>query len=272
LLVAAVGYADDIRHLSANTRLTIHLFASAVASYWIFVVTGHAPSSMDWLSIGVFALAIAWVVNLTNFMDGIDGILGVQAVSVSLVAAGLCWIGHDGWLAELYLILAASSLGFLFLNWSPARIFMGDVGSGFIGFIYGALTLLSYWRGTLPVATGLILFGVFICDATYTLIVRAGRRCDLTVAHRDHAYQKAVQRGLSHGKVSSIVGALNFLWLAPWAYLSTRGHPIACLVLAYLPLVALALHYQAGLPHRPLARDVTAPPPGPPAPARWPGS
>jgi Fuc2NAc and GlcNAc transferase len=108
--------------------------------------------------------------------------------------------------------------------------------------------LLSHLRGTLPLETGLILFGVFICDATYTLIVRAGRGCDLTAAHRDHAYQKAVQRGLSHAQASSIVGAINSLWLAFWAYLSMRDHPVVCLLLAYLPLVAIAWHYQAGLP------------------------
>jgi Fuc2NAc and GlcNAc transferase len=248
LLVAAVGYVDDIRHLSARIRLAAHLCASAVASACIVVATRGAPSSMDGLWIGVFALGIAWLINLTNFMDGIDGILGVQAITVSLVAAGLCWIRHDEWTAHLFMILAASSVGFLFLNWSPARIFMGDVGSGFIGFVYAALMLLSHQRGTLPLETGLILFGVFICDATYTLIVRAGRGCDLTAAHRDHAYQKAIQRGLSHAQASSIVGAINILWLAFWASLSLRGHPIVCLLLAYLPLVAIAWHYQAGVP------------------------
>jgi len=256
LLVAAVGYADDIRHLSARTRLTVHVFASVGCGSTIFVANRLALSFVDVLWVAVFALGIAWLINLTNFMDGIDGLLAVQAVSVSLVAAGLCWMRHDEWIAELYLILAASSLGFLFFNWSPARIFMGDVGSGFIGCIYGALMLLSYLRGTLPLQTGLILYAAFVCDATYTLFVRAGRRCALTVPHRDHAYQKAVQRGFSHAKVTCVVAAINVLWLAPWAWLSTRCSPTACLVLAYLPLVAIAFHYQAGLPYRPLETRV----------------
>jgi Fuc2NAc and GlcNAc transferase len=246
--VAAIGYADDIRGLSARTRLAIHLLASLAAASLAFLATHQARSAGDALWIAIFALGIAWLINLTNFMDGIDGILGVQAVTASLVAALLCSLRHDAWMANVYLALAAGSLGFLFLNWSPARIFMGDVGSGFVGFVFGALMVACHLRGTLPLETGLIVFAVFTCDATYTLLVRAARGCDLTAAHRDHAYQKAVQRGLSHAQVSSAVGGINCLWLAFWAWLSLQGHPGLCLVLACLPLLAIASYLRAGFP------------------------
>lgn len=250
ILVAAVGYVDDIRHLSAKARLVVHVVASLAAASWIAAANQSAPASSawPWLWLAAAALGIAWLINLTNFMDGIDGILGAQALAVCLGAAALCWTANDAMLARLYLVLAASTLGFLMWNWSPAKIFMGDVGSGFIGYVYGVLTLLSWLRGTLRLETSLILFGAFICDATYTLIVRAALRCDVTAAHRDHAYQKAVQTGLSHAKVSLGVAAIDCLWLAPWAYLSTRINPLACLVAAYLPLIAVALHYRAGVP------------------------
>lgn len=248
ILVAAVGYVDDIRHLSAKARLLVHLAASLAAAYWIAAANQRASAPPSGLWLGATALGIAWLINLTNFMDGIDGILGAQALAVSLAAAVLCWAANDAMLAQLYLVLAACTLGFLVWNWSPARIFMGDVGSGFIGFVYGALTLLAWLRGTLRLETSLILFGVFIGDATYTLIVRAALRCDVTAAHRDHAYQKAVQSGLPHAKVSLAVAAIDCLWLAPWAYLSTRIDPVVCLLAAYLPLIAVAVHYRAGVP------------------------
>ena len=239
ILVAAVGYVDDLRHLSAKARLVVHIAASFAAAYWIAAANQRASTPPAWLWLGAMAVGIAWLINLTNFMDGIDGILAAQALAVSLAAAVLCWAAKDAMVAQLYLVLAASTLGFLVWNWSPARIFMGDVGSGFIGFVYGALTLLSWLRGTLRLETSLILFGVFICDATYTLIVRAALRCDVTAA---------VQSGLPHAKVSLVVVAIDCLWMAPWAYLSTRIDPLVCLLAAYLPLIAVAVHYRAGVP------------------------
>lgn len=226
LAVAGVGWADDVRSIPASGRLIVHFAAAAWTVAWL----GGFPSlnvGVAVLSLGmvgsVFAvIALVWATNLFNFMDGIDGIAAVETVCLGALSGLLFLLRHNSSWAALSFVVAAAALGFLKWNWSPASIFLGDVGSGFLGFFFGAIAISSERAGTLPFLVWAILFAAFIIDATVTLL----RRLPLGLwrqPHRTHAYQRAVQAGLSHARVS--VGfALFNLFLGVAALLAVR-HP-----------------------------------------------
>jgi Fuc2NAc and GlcNAc transferase len=153
-------------------------------------------------------LGIVWATNLYNFMDGIDGLAGAEAASVGLLGAALLAPWNPS-LAVVAALVAGSAAGFLPLNWAPARIFMGDVGSGFLGFLFAALAVASEHAGALPALIWLLLLGVFFADATITLLRRFVRGDRWYAPHRSHAYQRAVQGGWSHAGVSGAVLGLN---------------------------------------------------------------
>ncbi len=168
-------------------------------------------------------VGIAWLTNLYNFMDGIDGLAAGEAVSVGLVGCGLlAFAGADG-MALAALSLAAAAGGFGVFNWPPAKIFMGDVGSGLLGFAFGVLALASERAGAVPLMVWMMLLAAFIVDATATLIRRVVNGERWFEAHRSHAYQRAVQMGYSHRDVTLAVMGLNVLlaiaatgvWLVP---------------------------------------------------------
>ncbi len=248
VLVAAIGWVDDRREVSAAFRLAVHFAAAAWALWWLdgfpAMRTGAATLELGpagWL---VGLIGIAWATNCYNFMDGIDGLAGGEAVSVGLlgglilVAMGRPELSAVPWLA------AASSAGFLLWNWPPARIFMGDVGSGLLGFLFGAFAIASERSGALPALAWVLLFGVFAFDATATLVNRALRGEPWYQAHRSHAYQRAVQRGWSHGQVSGAALALNVgLGALVWIGWSRPGLqlPVALVALSVLAALFFAL-------------------------------
>lgn len=250
LLVAAVGFADDHRPLSARFRLLVHFVAAA----WVVGMLGGLPT-IPWpggdLPMGLAGGALAvvasvWCLNLCNFMDGIDGLAASEAVFVAGAAA---WLGGAGSPAFLPLLaLAAAAAGFLVFNWPPARIFMGDAGSGFLGLMLAGLLLAQQAAAALPIGAALILLGAFVADATVTLLVRLRRGERLHEAHRSHAYQRAARRFGGHRPVTLAVLAIDLLWLLPLAWLATRfpdwSMPLSALAIA--PLVALALGLGAG--------------------------
>lgn len=254
LLVAAVGLIDDRRGLAARWRLLAHFAAAAWALYWL----GMAPVVLllpQWAALPalvVAAAAFAWLVNLYNFMDGIDGLAGIEALSVGAGLALLAALAGDGPLAGLALLLALAAGGFLYWNWPPARIFMGDVGSGFVGCVFGLLLLQALGADLRLAAAGLLLLGVFLVDATFTLLRRLLRGERVYQAHRSHAYQIAARRWNSHRTVSLTVAAINLCWLLPLALLLAGGgiDIVPALLLAWLPLAALAIHLGAGLSDR----------------------
>jgi len=213
--IGLVGWIDDRRGLPARFRLVVHIAAAVWVVYCFGPVTTLEVGTV-WLPLGpaaaiVSVLGLVWLSNLFNFMDGIDGIAGGEAVSVAIVAALLCLRAGDTEPAWLFLLVAAAVLGFLSWNWAPARVFMGDSGSVVLGFLLGALALLEHQRTVVPALGSALLFGVFLMDATLTLIRRMARRERWTSAHRSHAYQRAVQAGMSHARVSGTVIALNVL-------------------------------------------------------------
>lgn len=251
LLIAAIGYLDDRYDVSARWRFLVHLFAAALALWWL----GGFPSvplfdlqlNFDWLGIPVGVLFIVWLLNLYNFMDGIDGIAGTEAVTVAASGALLLWLYGAPGTAGLLLALAAASLGFLVWNWPPAKIFMGDAGSAYLGYVLGVLAL-GLSGGVLNLWVWLILLGVFVVDATYTLFRRLLRGERVYQAHRSHAYQRAARRWGSHKKVTLAVGGINVLWLLPLAWVAA-AYPdwgVVTLIVAWLPLLGIAVALGAG--------------------------
>jgi Fuc2NAc and GlcNAc transferase len=208
------------------------------------------------VNLGIFGgilatIYLVWLLNLFNFMDGIDGISGAEVVSVCGSAAFLIHrTTHDYNIVSLPLVLAAATLGFLVFNWPPAKIFMGDVGSGFVGFIIGVFSLISANSVGSLGWVWVILLGVFIVDATVTLIGRLVRKQKPHVAHRSHAFQHLALRFGSHKRVTIGVVAINVLWLLPIAFAVTEGHidGFVGVLIAYTPLTIAALMLGAGTP------------------------
>lgn len=251
LLVAGIGFWDDHVHVSPHVRFLAHLVAASWAIWWI----GGVPAldlgfyTWQWGFIGqlIGVLGLVWLTNLNNFMDGIDGIAAAEVICASSCAALMLATVHARDLAWASWLLALSAAGFLVWNWPPARIFMGDVGSGFLGFSFGLLMLITAGKRISSFWPWIILFGVFVTDATVTLLSRAARGCKVYEAHRSHSYQHAAQRW-SHLRVTSAVVLLNLLWLAPLACLAWRLPGIApgLMIVALAPLVALARYLKAG--------------------------
>jgi Fuc2NAc and GlcNAc transferase len=240
LAVAAIGWRDDRRSVSAKVRLGIHLISALV---FLIFASNYGPLGLAWAS-----LAIAWSLNLFNFMDGIDGIAAGEGATLAASSALLCMLHHHGGPAAIYLLLAAACAGFLVFNRPPARIFMGDVASGFLGFLVAAAALISSWLEALPLSASVLLYLVFAVDATYTLTRRALARKPLMNAHRDHAYQHAARRW-GHGRVTMSVCAINLFWLLPLAVISVRfpDWRWAIVAVGALPLIGAEVALQAGV-------------------------
>ena len=245
--VAAVGLWDDVREVSARLRIVVHALAALAVVWSIF------PDAA-WPLLGVVAFALVWHLNLYNFMDGIDGIAAAQAL-VLLVGAQLVGGGLPGWGGDAAWLASGCLMAFLAFNWPPARIFMGDVGSGFLGILTGALVLLWWQQGTLPLVAALILLSGFWFDASYTLIVRLLSGQAFTQAHRSHLYQKVAAK---RGHLWTTVGFLFYAlaWLLPLSWLCARYTPelsltgLLWLVPAVAPLAFAAPRLGAGLPER----------------------
>ena len=252
LLVAAIGLADDRSDVPARWRLLVHLISAALlvaATGGLSVISlGGLSLNLGWVGALLALLYIVWLLNLYNFMDGIDGIAGIEAVTVAIPAAVLLWVTGDTAMAVVSTTVGAASLGFLVWNWAPAKIFMGDVGSSFLGYTFGALAVVSHATAGVDIYVWSILLGVFIVDATVTLVRRVITRQRFYEAHRSHAYQRAVDKHGSHSKVSIAVGILNVCWLFPIAALVATGRidGFYALVIAYVPLLGLAARYGAG--------------------------
>jgi UDP-N-acetylmuramyl pentapeptide phosphotransferase/UDP-N-acetylglucosamine-1-phosphate transferase len=248
VLLVLVSLADDLRGLSAVLRLAVQIAAVAVGLIGLGtagpVFQGLLPPLADRLATAVLWL---WFVNLFNFMDGIDGISGVEAISIGL---GLALVGQLGGLASdlvaLPVLLSAAALGFLAWNWPPAKLFLGDVGSIPLGYLLGWLLLAAAAQGQW--AAALILPLYYLADATVTLAKRGLRGAKVWQAHREHFYQRAVQGGLSHGAVVLRVLVCNVALVA-CALLATAGWPgpaLAGATLAVLVLLTRLQHHAAG--------------------------
>lgn len=255
-VVAIVGLVDDLVQLDIQWRLPPQLLAAVWVLWWLggvpTVQIGNFLLDSPWIMGPLAVLALLWLLNLYNFMDGIDGLAASELVFVNVVSCLLVINSGDNTVALLSATLLAAGAGFLLWNWPPAKIFMGDVGSGFIGFSLGVLALISMQHGSLSVWTWVILLSVFIVDATTTLIRRYLRGDKWYEGHATHAYQHAARLYKSHAKVTITVVLINFLWLAPLAWVSVRRPELGIYlsIVAMLPLLVLALKLGAGSPDK----------------------
>lgn len=250
--IALLGWLDDYRHVAVRWRLLGHFSGAAWVLFWfdgppVLNVFGFALN-LGWMAHILAAIYLVWMLNLYNFMDGIDGIAGVEAVTVCLGACLLYWLSGFQNLMWLPAMLAMAVAGFLFWNFPPACIFMGDSGSGFLGMMLGAISIQAAWVSPQLFWAWLILLGVFIVDATFTLFRRLVGGERVYEAHRSHAYQFAARRYQKHLPVTLAVGAINVAWLLPVALcVASLGLDGAFgLLIAYTPLVIVAVKFQAG--------------------------
>jgi UDP-N-acetylmuramyl pentapeptide phosphotransferase/UDP-N-acetylglucosamine-1-phosphate transferase len=254
VLVAGVGFVDDLRSLPAVPRLVVQLLGA-------FLLTIAGVQERELPLVAVLVLGFIYVVGVTNiynFMDGIDGLAATQAIvaGTALAAAGL--IVQNPLVATGGSLLAAATAGFLVYNLPPARLFMGDVGSTFLGFNFAGLCLLGsigVGGGQLPVEFGAIVLAPFLFDGLVTLARRVLRGERWYAAHRSHFYQRLVRVGLSHGQVTGLYAGLaivaaGFALVGLGAGQSQRE---TLALLAYLPMlvvVGLTARLESGGPRR----------------------
>lgn len=222
-ILCGFSFIDDRAGLSAGLRLLVHLVLSVAAML--------VADIDEWPLVVAFAFAVAWMINLFNFMDGADGLAGgMAAIGFGAYGIAAAAAGHDD-LALLSFCVVAAVSGFLVFNFPPARIFMGDAGSTTLGFLAGALGVIGWHRGVWPLWFPVLVFSPFVVDATVTLIQRALRREKVWQAHREHSYQKLVRMGWSHRRLALV----------------EYGLMVACAGMAFALMDASAVLVSAGL-------------------------
>ena len=250
LLVAMIGFADDHGHIAARWRLLGHFIAAAWALFWL---DGFAPIELfdttidlGWFGHLLALIYLVWMLNLYNFMDGIDGLASAEAISSCLGMCLVYWFSENVDLIWAPLMLATAVAGFLWWNFPPARIFMGDAGSGFLGLILGVIALEAAWYKPELLWSWIILLGVFIVDATWTLALRLIRGERVYEAHSNHGYQHAARR-VGHKKVTLTVVAINAAFLLPVSILVALNHlsVVVGLLIAFAPLIFVACQLNA---------------------------
>lgn len=255
---STIGFLDDRFDLSAALRIIAHfcLVTTLVLSSGIITMPDllQLRSLMPILALGVLLIVGVWWINLFNFMDGIDGIAATEAVFILAAAstflAGSALESGDWATAQAVAAVIAACLGFLLLNWPPARIFMGDAGSNYLAFFILAVALLTIASGTMGYAVWAILPATFVADATVTLLRRAMNGERWLSAHRLHAYQKLSRRWNSHLLSTLLYGGINLAWLYPLAYWAHMKPSLEWLIvaLAYIPVTLFCWIVGAGRP------------------------
>lgn len=253
-VIALLGFLDDHGHINSMLRLAIHFLVAigAVISLGGFAeVTIFNGLQLGFVANIIAVLFLVWLLNLYNFMDGINGIASVEAITTTASMAILYSLLNTSLNSDLLWLLAACVFGFLLWNFPKAKIFMGDACSGFLGLTLGILALIALKENLALFCAWIICLGVFVVDATYTLIKRVFSGYKMYDAHRSHSYQILSRKWGSHTPVTLAVAAINLLWLFPIAYITTTqqwAYPEFAILIAYLPLVFLAIKLKAGNP------------------------
>jgi Fuc2NAc and GlcNAc transferase len=250
LAIAIVGFIDDARPLPVLPRLVVHFVAASLS---VFFLWAYVPGSEWWphyvspaLIAVVLVLLWVWFINFFNFMDGIDGIASAEVAFIGIAGAWLSMQGGHPELASAWVLLAGAMLGFLIWNAPPARIFMGDVGSGFLGFVVGALLLLSVIAGALSLWMAVLLVMAFMGDATVTLLRRMLRGERWYEGHRQHAYQHLAVRWGSHGKVTLAYAGFNLVFIAPAVWLVSHFPDWSLAIVGTIASIVVTLCVLAG--------------------------
>ena len=230
---ALLGWWDDYRSRSAMVRLIAQFVIVAVfTSIALVGVEIHGLVVPAVLVTVVSTVLVVWVVNLFNFMDGADGYAGTQAFLYSVAAVALLLHSGAGQAAVVAAAIAGAALGFLYWNRAPARVFMGDSGSYFLGFQFAALAIVGVRYGQ-SIAPWIVLFALFLVDATFTLLRRLLSGESWWEAHRTHAFQVLILKGWSPNRLAMALAALTVFiyWpLAAWAVVEHDREWIAALL------------------------------------------
>jgi Fuc2NAc and GlcNAc transferase len=235
-VIALVGWRDDRAGLSAWLRLVVQVLVSLYL-LWCLRSVGLAPGLVS----AVLAMGyLLWMINLYNFMDGSNGMAGLQGVFAGGALAWLFTRAGDPGAALVSALIAAACVGFLPWNLGKARVFMGDVGSGTLGFIFACLILFGTFTGSLSLPVAWLVMAVFFCDASLTLMSRVIRRERWYTAHKQHVYQRLIARGWSHGRVLALFQAVNLVLVMP-AIAVAVNFPASALVVASATTAVLVL-------------------------------
>ncbi|WP_341798982.1 glycosyltransferase family 4 protein [Rahnella variigena] len=259
-IIAVVGFLDDHGHIAARWRLLMHFIAAAAGLYFlgkfpVIDLFGFELSS-GWIGMVFGLVYLAWMLNLYNFMDGINGLASIEAISFSFSSCLLLLnttLGvSDSGLFSVLVMLGSSTLGFMLWNFPKAKIFMGDAGSGFLGMVVGLIVLHLAMINSSMFMAEICLLGVFIVDATITLLRRliAGKK--VYEAHASHTYQIMARKFESHKTVTTVVLVVNLVWLTPVAILIARGSltGVVGVLIAWIPLCLIAYFGGAGVKDR----------------------
>jgi len=246
LVYTILGFVDDVKALSAYKRLVPQVM---VALWVLLELTSYlsVPFEVAFLPIDSQVLALVfgvlylcWMVNLFNFMDGLDGLLGGQAFILGVLSAALCYLQEESGLAVLYLMISVTVLPFLYFNWRPAKIFMGDAGAYFLGFFFAVLGLVGKIELNLSLVAQVTLMGALICDATLTLFFRLLKTGRVFQAHKTHGFQ--ILRHVKKWRTSRIVLAYVFItliWFFPFSIATLVWPKYAVLIcfFSYAPVL-----------------------------------
>ena len=238
---ACLSWFDDKYDLSPRFRLLIQLTLALITVLifgWVDRVLGM---DLAWLGPLLSLIGLLWMANLYNFMDGMDGLAGSQSIIASITLCFWFYISGAFFLAGLCLFVGACSYGFVLRNWKPAQVFMGDVGSITLGAFFGTLIIIGVSRYQLPVLSFILLFAVFIVDATITICMRACRGEKIWLPHRQHFYQRLANAGYDHAHI--VIGAIALMVLCSlFATLSIAYHDmIIASIISVFILVAMAI-------------------------------
>ncbi len=236
LLVAVAGWWDDHRSLPVLPRLLAQLTGIGLFA------TGLLATGTAWWWLPLLLIGGVWSTNLHNFMDGIDGMLAQQVIFVGAGLALLAWVAGQPALARATAMLAVAMAAFGWFNRPPARIFMGDVGSGSTGMLVFAFSAMLWQAAPVLLWPALILSSAFVVDASLTLLTRMWRGRRWYTAHREHLYQWLVRRGATHAQADAIYLGWNLLVAAPSAWLAC-SHPQVALPLAMAVYVVASISW-----------------------------
>ena len=227
-VLTVIGWWDDKRFMPPKSRLLLFSMLAVVLVVMVGQVSEIRLSANQVINLPLVLAAIltaigfVWIVNLYNFMDGMDGLAGLQTIIAAAFFANWFFHAGNGALMIVCLMVIAASLGFLVFNWSPAKVFMGDVGSLPLGGFFATLTIIGVSQYGFSVIACALLIGVFVFDATYTFLRRLIKREAVFEAHRSHLYQRLANCNIAHWVIVSVNGFF-MLFLASLAEASRLG-------------------------------------------------
>jgi UDP-N-acetylmuramyl pentapeptide phosphotransferase/UDP-N-acetylglucosamine-1-phosphate transferase len=222
-VLALLGWWDDHKALSARFRFLVQLAVCVFLLSYAWQA-GFIGGAVPLVLAGLWVL---WLTNLYNFMDGSNGMAGTQGLFAAAVLAWLYFRAGDPQSMLLCLLLAAACAGFLPWNLGRARVFMGDVGSLALGFIFAALILYGIGSGAFSLPLGLLVMALFLADSTLTLLARVIRGERWYNAHRQHLYQRLIARGWTHGRVLLVYQLINLVLILPGIVVAAKFPALA---------------------------------------------